>query len=196
MDNTNLRLLSGIVHALERCKLAMTTAYHPEAYGISERRNQTVKIALRFHYIENPLANWSHILLSLHWNSNGAINVGTGMSALEYIYGFKPASARGYSNVNRSDNDLAMATTHVPAPANCDPIANDNVIHASINASQQPESLKATVPVLKNNLFIEQDRHAIPMLQRYTGTDAYRACNLLTAVLQLIGICNGMEQSP
>ncbi|KAF4509984.1 hypothetical protein G6O67_001914 [Ophiocordyceps sinensis] len=33
-------------------KIAMTTAYHPQADGLAERRNQTVETALRMAYIE------------------------------------------------------------------------------------------------------------------------------------------------
>ncbi|KAF4993677.1 hypothetical protein FDECE_13353 [Fusarium decemcellulare] len=71
-------------------RLAMTTTYHPEADGLSERRNQTVEIALRFYYIENPHADWTHLWPSLQWNVNDALNAGTNTSAHEYIYGFKP----------------------------------------------------------------------------------------------------------
>ncbi|SCO30823.1 uncharacterized protein FFMR_02024 [Fusarium fujikuroi] len=75
------------------CKLVMTTAYHPEADGLSEWRNQMVEVALRFYYIEYPLSDWSYILPALQWNLNGAHNAGTGTSAHEFIYGFKPMSA-------------------------------------------------------------------------------------------------------
>jgi hypothetical protein len=74
-------------------RLAMTTAYHPQADGLSERKNQTVEIAIRFYYIEHPHANWTHLLPSLQWSLNGALNAGTKMSAHEYIYGFRPQSA-------------------------------------------------------------------------------------------------------
>ncbi|MCW5952828.1 MAG: DDE-type integrase/transposase/recombinase, partial [Propionibacteriaceae bacterium] len=68
-------------------KIAMTTAYHPQADGLAERRNQTVEIALRFHYMENPHSDWTAILPALQWNLNGAYNAGTKMTAHEFIYG-------------------------------------------------------------------------------------------------------------
>ncbi len=35
-------------------KLLMTAAYHPQADGLAERKNQTVEIALRFFVFERP----------------------------------------------------------------------------------------------------------------------------------------------
>ena len=35
-------------------KLLMSTAYHPQTDGLSERTNQTIEIALRFLISENP----------------------------------------------------------------------------------------------------------------------------------------------
>lgn len=71
-------------------RLVMATAYRPQADGLSERRSETVEVTLRFYYIENPNANWTHLLPSLQWKLNGALNAGTKVSAHEYVYGFKP----------------------------------------------------------------------------------------------------------
>ncbi|KAI0159027.1 hypothetical protein BJ166DRAFT_499052 [Pestalotiopsis sp. NC0098] len=39
-------------------KLLMTTAYHPQANCMDERKNQTVEIAMRFRNLTQPESNW------------------------------------------------------------------------------------------------------------------------------------------
>ena len=46
-------------------RLLMTTAYHPQGDGLSERKNQTVEIAIRYHYYMHPESNWVDLLPSL-----------------------------------------------------------------------------------------------------------------------------------
>ncbi|KAM4060255.1 chromatin organization modifier domain-containing protein [Hirsutella rhossiliensis] len=66
----------------------MTTAYHPQADGLAERRNQTVETALRLAYIEDPNLDWKTLIPSLQWHLNTAYNTSTKTSAHELMYGF------------------------------------------------------------------------------------------------------------
>jgi RNase H-like domain found in reverse transcriptase/Reverse transcriptase (RNA-dependent DNA polymerase)/Chromo (CHRromatin Organisation MOdifier) domain/Integrase zinc binding domain len=70
-------------------KLLMTTAYHPQADGLSERKNQTVEIAIRYHYFCNPESNWVDVLPSLQWNLNNAYSEVIQASPHELLFGFK-----------------------------------------------------------------------------------------------------------
>ncbi|KAM4062359.1 chromatin organization modifier domain-containing protein [Hirsutella rhossiliensis] len=63
----------------------MTTAYHPQADGLAERRNQTVETALRLAYIEDPNLDWKTLIPSLQWHLNTAYNTSTKTSAHELI---------------------------------------------------------------------------------------------------------------
>ncbi|KAM4067501.1 chromatin organization modifier domain-containing protein [Hirsutella rhossiliensis] len=64
----------------------MTTAYHPQADGLAERRNQTVETALRLAYIEDPNLDWKTLIPSLQWHLNTAYNTSTKTSAHELMY--------------------------------------------------------------------------------------------------------------
>lgn len=53
-------------------RLFMSKAYHPQTDGLSERKNQTVELALRhgYHIAEHPDDQWIDILPALQWNLN------------------------------------------------------------------------------------------------------------------------------
>jgi len=73
-------------------RLQMTASYHPQSDGQSERTNQTVELAIRYHAYEHPDQPWVDILPSLQWNLNNSHTKPIGMSPHEYLFGFKIAS--------------------------------------------------------------------------------------------------------
>lgn len=69
--------------------MLLFTAYHSQTNELSERSNQTVKIALRFFIIENLETNWVTILSLMQIDFNNSSNAFTGLSSNEIIYDFK-----------------------------------------------------------------------------------------------------------
>lgn len=70
-------------------KLKMTTAYHPQADGQSERKNQTVELALRFYVAEYLDEQWIDVVPALQWNLNNTYSRSIDASPHEYLFGFK-----------------------------------------------------------------------------------------------------------
>src|SRR6266566_5483338 len=67
----------------------MTTAWHPQADGQSERTNQIIELTIRHHTYEHPDRFWVDLLPSLQWNLNNAHTQPIDMSPYEYLFGFK-----------------------------------------------------------------------------------------------------------
>ncbi|KAM7222641.1 hypothetical protein V8F06_002135 [Rhypophila decipiens] len=67
----------------------MTTAYHPQADGLAERKNQTVEIAIRFHNHTHPDSDWLELLPALQWNLNSAYSSPIESSPHEQLFGYK-----------------------------------------------------------------------------------------------------------
>ena len=67
----------------------MTTAFHPQGDGQSERTNQIIELAIRYHACAYPDRLWVDLLPSLQWNLNNAHTQPIGMSPHEYLFGFK-----------------------------------------------------------------------------------------------------------
>ena len=69
----------------------MSSSHHPQTDGQSERSNQTVEQVLRC-YTNKFLDDWDSHLALAEFSMNSAVNVSTGMTPFELMYGFKPSS--------------------------------------------------------------------------------------------------------
>jgi hypothetical protein len=69
----------------------MTAAYHPQADGLAERKNQSVEIALRFWIFDHPGEGWLSVIPLLQWNLNSGYSAPIKSSPHEQLFGFKPA---------------------------------------------------------------------------------------------------------
>ena len=66
--------------------LRMSTAFHPETDGSSERSNKTAIEALR-HYVNTRQNDWSEHLIHVETAMNNSINATTDKSLMELLYG-------------------------------------------------------------------------------------------------------------
>ena len=71
--------------------LALTTAYHPQADGQSERTNQTVETALRCLLVSQPGSwNWEELLPEVEYALNTSTNTTTNETPFKLLYGIEP----------------------------------------------------------------------------------------------------------
>jgi len=69
-----------------RTELLVTTAYHPQSDGQSERTNQIVEIALR-HLVNNSKSDWSSFLGEIEFAVNNSSHSSTGVSPMKFLTG-------------------------------------------------------------------------------------------------------------
>ena len=69
----------------------MSTAYHPQTDGQSERSNQWLEQYLRI-YTTHAQDNWASLLPLAQFVHNSWLNVTTGLSPFELLIGFIPSS--------------------------------------------------------------------------------------------------------
>src|SRR5262249_34691430 len=72
-------------------KLKMSTAFHPETDGLSERMNRTIEEVLR-HYVNSRKNDWEDHLPLAEFAFNKSVNASTGRSPFEVVYGCVPRS--------------------------------------------------------------------------------------------------------
>ncbi len=70
-------------------RLLMPTAYHPQADGLAERKNQAVEIATRYHYFMNPESTRLEVVPWLRWNLNSSYSGSIQSTHHEQLFGFK-----------------------------------------------------------------------------------------------------------
>lgn len=74
---------------LIRTRLNMSTAYHAETDGQTERMNRTMEEVLR-HYVDEQQTNWDELLPLVEFAMNSAVNRSTGFSPFYLNYGREP----------------------------------------------------------------------------------------------------------
>mmetsp|Transcript_11 Transcript_11/g.18 ORF Transcript_11/g.18 Transcript_11/m.18 type:complete len:343 (+) Transcript_11:2918-3946(+) len=77
------------IFQLLNTKLSMSTAFHPQTDGQTERMNQTVEQVLR-HYLNPQQTNWDTCLPFVEFALNNSVNVATGHTPFFLNYGFHP----------------------------------------------------------------------------------------------------------
>ncbi len=77
------------LHRLTGVKLKMSTSFHPETDGSSERSNRTIIQAIRFH-VERNQQGWARALPLVRFNHMNTINASTGFTPFQLHSGRHP----------------------------------------------------------------------------------------------------------
>jgi hypothetical protein len=77
------------LHKLTGVKLKMSTAYHPQSDGASERSNKTINQCLRYH-VEHNQTGWKRALPCVRFDMMNTINASTGFSPFQLRMGWSP----------------------------------------------------------------------------------------------------------
>jgi hypothetical protein len=94
VSDRDSKFTSVFWQSLFRClgtKLSMSSAYHPQSDGQSERSNQSVEQILRC-YVSAYNNDWDQHLALAEFSLNSAVNVSTGFSPFRLMYGYEPSS--------------------------------------------------------------------------------------------------------
>jgi hypothetical protein len=138
------------LHKLMGVKLKMSSAYHPETDGSSERTNKTVNQLLRFHVDRNQ-KNWLSALPRVRFCIMNTINTSTGFSPFQLKSGFSPRLLppivpRNETDTTQEDLEAQMLAIDLISRIQTDVHdAQDNLIEAKTrqahhtNAHRGPE---------------------------------------------------------
>jgi transposase InsO family protein len=77
------------LHRLTGVKLQMSTAYHPQTDGASERTNKTVDQALRY-FVDRHQTGWVNALPRVRFNIMSSVNAATGYTHFHLHLGRTP----------------------------------------------------------------------------------------------------------
>ena len=77
------------LHSLCGVQLRMSSAYHPQSDGSSERFNQTINQCLRFH-VERNQKGWVRALPRVRFDIMNTVNASTGLTHFEMHIGRHP----------------------------------------------------------------------------------------------------------
>ena len=110
------------LHKRIRVDLRMSTSFHPETDGSSERSNKTMIEALR-HYVNLRQSDWVDHLIHVEAAMNNSVNATTGKSPTEMVYGTP-------LRLFPSPRDLAKPNIDIPAVSDYIQRIQDNIAFA------------------------------------------------------------------
>ena len=67
----------------------MSTAYHPQTDGVSERTNKTINQCIRF-YVERHQQGWAKVLPQIRFQLMSMVNDAMGMAPFQIRFGRLP----------------------------------------------------------------------------------------------------------
>ena len=136
------------LHVLTGVKLKMSTAYHPESDGASERSNKTVIQAIRFH-VEHNQKGWARALPRIRFNIMNTVNKSTGFTPFQLRLGRSPRIIPPLLQ-HRNTTESPPTSSELAAQTIIDRIqhdvweAQDNLIKAKISQAQQANKHRNT----------------------------------------------------
>ena len=111
-------------------KLAMSTAFHPQTDGQTERANRTLEDMLRA-FVNYRQDNWDQLLTSAEFACNNAPNASTGMSPFRVNTGRDPHNP--YSSIAKIPDHTPAAADFLETLSNATKIAADALALAKAN---------------------------------------------------------------
>jgi len=124
------------LHELTGVKLKMSTSYHPQTDGASERTNKTLNQCVRFHVDRNQ-HGWKRALPRIRFNLMNTINASTGFSPFQLRMGRSPRVIPPLiMDADNEVEDIRAAEVIKRLEADVDE-AKDNLLMAKISQSIQ-----------------------------------------------------------
>src|SRR5271168_1461946 len=126
------------LHNLTGVKIKMSTSYHPQTDGASERSNKTVIQAIRFH-VGRTQRGWARALPRIWFNIMNTVNSSTGFTPFQLRLGRNPRIIPPLVQKPTSEQTPAELTAQSVIDRLEHDIweAKDNMIKAKISQAQQ-----------------------------------------------------------
>jgi hypothetical protein len=136
---TTLMELVGIKHKL-------STAYHPQTDGSSERTNKTVIQALRF-LVDRNQRGWVKALPRIRFYIMNSVNSSTGLSGFQLKSGYSPRLLPPLARTNRNQpEEIREAQDIIRDIHSAEREAQDNLLAAKIYQAHYADTYRAEEP--------------------------------------------------
>jgi hypothetical protein len=119
------------LHELTGVKIKMSTAYHPQTDGASERSNKTINQCLRFHVRRNQ-KGWVKALPRVRFDIMNTVNASTGYSPFALKTGRHPRILPPFVQPKEIGDDIQAATEVLKRLENDINEAKDNLANVKV----------------------------------------------------------------
>ncbi len=163
------------LHKLLGTNLNMSTAFHPQTDGQTERMNSTMEDMLR-HYVSPNQQNWDLILSLAEFCMNNCFKSPTQCTPFQLVYGKNPRTpAAAHLNLIKEQNPTATLKAkdmhkHLEEAKAC-MLAAQNRDKSYADRKTRPQEFETGQRVLLStrNLLVKQTNFTKKLLSRYIG---------------------------
>lgn len=129
------------LHALTGVKIKLSSSFHPETDGASERTNKTVIQCLRY-YVDRNQKGWVKALPAVRFSIMNTINASTGYSPFQLRLGLSPRVIPPLADSEGTEPSTATATAAeiVKKIGTIEAEARDNLLAAKISQTLQADA--------------------------------------------------------
>jgi len=167
------------LHKRIKVSLRMSTSYHPETDGSSERSNKTMIEALR-HYVNLKHTNWADHLIHVEAAMNNSVNATTRMTPTEMVYGTTLRLFPSPRDLTKPNHDVPAVTDYIQKIHDNIAFARDRHAEAKtkqtmhVNKKRNPEpdynvGEKVYLETKDLRLRIKQKGRSAKFYSRYVG---------------------------
>jgi hypothetical protein len=165
------------LHKLTGVKLKMSSGYHPETDGASERTNKTVIQSIQYA-VERDQKNWVEALPKIRFDIMNTMNSSTGLTPFQLRFGKSPRILPPLANANDTHEPIeSTAREMLSRMTTLEMEAQDNLLNAKIaQASYANTRRNLTFP------FAVGDRVMLSTLHRrreYKSSDSHRVAKFM-----------------
>jgi hypothetical protein len=137
-------------------KLAMSTAFHPQTDGQTERANRTLEDMLRA-FVSYRQNDWDLFLPTAEFACNNAPNASTGMSPFRVNYGRDPYNP--YAAITKIPDEIPASADFLEGLANSTKIATDALALAKANQERNANKSRRDVSFEVNDRVLLSANH-------------------------------------
>ena len=149
----DVKILDG-ASSPDQVKIKLSSAYHPETDGVSERTNKTIIQMLHYH-IERNQNGWVKALPQVRFTIMNTVNVSTGYAPFQLLQGrhprlIPPLFDTAVDHVGKDLPDEAKLASEIIGKIETDMLeAQDNLRLAKISQAQHVNHSRSAEPCLK-----------------------------------------------
>jgi transposase InsO family protein len=178
------------LHAAEGTKLKMSTAFHPQTDGQTERMNRTMEEMLRA-YVNPQMSNWEELLPLVQHAYNSSVQASTSYTPYQAAFGLEPRDQLTPSLPPRLKNVIEhmaeIKSTIAGAQANMAKAQAKQAASADLHRKEKIFAVGDMVLLSTENLKIKQPKSRTltsnKLLPKYVGPYEILECKGKTAYL-------------
>jgi hypothetical protein len=137
-------------------KLAMSTAFHPQTDGQTERANRTLEDMLRA-FVGYQQNDWDTILATAEFACNNAPNASTGMTPFHMNYGRDPYNP--YTAIANIPDAVPATADFLESLKNATKIATDTLVLAKANQEKNANKSRREVSYMVGDQVLLSSNH-------------------------------------